>query len=97
MAYTYRFELRSSDGDDIGTFETSENRWRVGDVIRAGGNVPYRITAIVPLERIGELGDEPTPAVWEVEALEGPGWERGLQDEDVASAQDGFYDPPAPE
>jgi hypothetical protein len=33
--------------------------------------------------------------VVEPERLEGPTWERGLQDEDVATALDESYDPPS--
>jgi hypothetical protein len=64
-----RYELRSPDGDDLGTFTTSESRWHVGDEFRASGNARYRVTAIVPRERMAEFVDRAEVDVWEVEPL----------------------------
>lgn len=68
-SFRYRYELRSPDGDDLGTFETSESSWQVGDELRAEGNVRYRITAIVPRERMSEFVDGAAVDLWEVEPV----------------------------
>lgn len=65
----YQYELKLPDGDDAGTFTTSECDWHVGDEFRAAGNVRYRIRAIVPRERMAEFVDEPEIELWEVEPL----------------------------
>jgi hypothetical protein len=56
---SYRFELRLADGDDAGSFETSEARWQVGDSVIAYGNKRFRVTAVLPIERIAEFVDGP--------------------------------------
>ncbi|HEX4525475.1 MAG TPA: hypothetical protein VH108_01900 [Gaiellaceae bacterium] len=66
---SYRFELKLADGDDAGRLETSEGNWQVGDTLIAHGNVHYRVTAVVPVERIAEFVEEPTNGVLEVEPL----------------------------
>jgi hypothetical protein len=66
---SYRFELRLADGDDAGNLETSEANWRVGDVVVAHGNKRYRVTAVVPVERIAEFVDAPMNGVLEVQPL----------------------------
>jgi hypothetical protein len=63
----YRSELKLADGDDAGTLDTNEGNWQVGDTIIAHGNVHYRVTAVLPVERIGEFVDEPLYGVLEVE------------------------------
>jgi hypothetical protein len=53
----YRYELKTPDGDDAGTFTTSECRWQVGDEFIGQGNTHWRVTAVVSGERIGEFVD----------------------------------------
>jgi hypothetical protein len=43
----FRFELRLADGDDVGTFETAEPGWKVGDTLIADGNRRYHVTAVL--------------------------------------------------
>jgi hypothetical protein len=62
-----RYELRLADGDDAGTFETNLSDWQPGMELRADGNVLYRITAIIPIERISEFVDLPLYGIFEVE------------------------------
>jgi hypothetical protein len=66
---SYRFELRLADGDDAGSLKTNEGNWQVGDTLIAYGNVHYRVTAVVPVERVAEFVDAPTNGVLEVEPL----------------------------
>src|SRR5438552_3835937 len=65
----FRFELRLADGDDVGTFETAEPGWTVGDTLVADGNRRYRITKVVTLELVQEFVDGPLNGFLEVEAL----------------------------
>ena len=51
----FKYELRTRDGDDVGTFESSVSNWRAGDEFRGAGNVKYRITAVIPLPLIEEF------------------------------------------
>jgi len=53
----FRFELRFADGDDAGSIETSEGNWLPGDILIGQGNRRYRITAVIPGERISEFVD----------------------------------------
>ena len=64
----FRFELVSSDGDSLGSFETNEPQWQVGETLIGHGNRRYRIISVIPLERSGEFVDEPD-GVLEVEPL----------------------------
>jgi len=41
-----RYELRSVDGEDLGTFETNLQDWYVGMEFRASGNRLFRIEAM---------------------------------------------------
>jgi hypothetical protein len=66
----FRYELRTPDGDDAGTFESSVCNWQVGDEFRGAGNVRYRITAVIPLPRMAEFVDRPLYECWEVERIE---------------------------
>jgi hypothetical protein len=65
----FRYELRLTDGDDAGTFETGVADWQIGDVFIGQGNRKFRICAMVPLERIEEFVDRPLYGVWEVEPV----------------------------
>jgi hypothetical protein len=58
-----------ADGDDAGTFETSSSDWKVGDTVIADGNRRYKVTAVVPLEKIAEFVDGALNGVLEVEPL----------------------------
>jgi hypothetical protein len=55
----FRFELRFPDGGDVGSFETSEANWQAGDTVIAHGNRHFRVTAVVPVERLAEFVDDP--------------------------------------
>lgn len=66
---TYRFELVSTDGEVLETFETSEQRWATGDTVIAHGNRRYRVVSVIPVERISEFVDEPAGGLLEVEPL----------------------------
>jgi hypothetical protein len=63
---SFSFELRLADGDDAGTFETSTSAWHVGDMLIADGNRRYRVTAVIPLERLEEFVDGARNSVLEV-------------------------------
>jgi hypothetical protein len=66
----FRYELRTRDGDDAGTFESSVSNWEPGDEFRGEGNVRYRITAVIPAVLIEEFVDRPDhDGLWEVERL----------------------------
>lgn len=66
----FRCELKLADGDDAGTIETNETNWQPGDTVIAHGNRRYRITAVIPGERIGEFVDgREVDGVLEVEAM----------------------------
>ena len=64
-----KYELRFADGSDAGTFETTVPDWKVGDEFIGNGNRHYRITAMIPVARVGEFidADDGTAEVWEVE------------------------------
>ena len=51
----FKYELRTGDGDDAGTFESSISNWQPGDEFHGAGNVRYRITAVIPLRLIDEF------------------------------------------
>ena len=65
----YRFELVSSDGDSLGSIESSDLNLQPGDELLSSWNLPYRIVSVIPLERIAEFVDEPVNGVLEVEPL----------------------------
>jgi hypothetical protein len=66
----YRYELRTPDGDDAGTFESGFCNWRAGDEFRGAGNRRYRITAVIRLPLIEEFVDRPLYGCMEVVPLE---------------------------
>lgn len=43
--------------------------WQPGDELRAAGNVRYRVTAVIPIERVAEFIDRPLVGILEVESL----------------------------
>jgi len=55
----YRFELVSRDGDILGSFTTSEQRWQAGGELIAHGNQWFRVVSVIPVERMSEFLDEP--------------------------------------
>ena len=65
----FNFELVSSDGDNLGGFETAVPNWETGDTVIAAGNVHYRVVSVIPLDRIAEFVDEPLNGVLEVEPV----------------------------
>ena len=65
----FLYTLRLADGDDAGTFDSTSSSWSVGDTLIADGNRRYKVTAIVPLEKIAEFVDDATYGLLEVEAL----------------------------
>jgi hypothetical protein len=79
-----KYELRFADGSDAGTFETGVYDWRVGDEFTGDGNRRYRITAMIPLARMGEFidTDDDMNEAWEVELIDGHATHFGLIDPD---------------
>ncbi len=65
----YKFELVSSDGDSLGSIESSDLNLEPGDELLSSWNLLYRIVSVIPLERIAEFVDEPVNRVLEVEPL----------------------------
>lgn len=61
----FKFEFRTVDGDEAGSFETAVPNWQTGDTLIASGNVRYRVTAVLPLGRIAEFVDRPLNRVLE--------------------------------
>jgi hypothetical protein len=64
----FRFELRVADGDDAGSFETSEANWQSGETVIAHGNsgrrrprLPAANSSKVSVIRIPAQGREPEP------------------------------------
>jgi hypothetical protein len=43
----FKFELKTVDGDDAGSFETAVPNWQTGDTLIAAGNVHYRVAAVL--------------------------------------------------
>lgn len=66
-ATTFRYELRSSDGEYAGTFVTPVPEWHVGDTFQTGDGRDLRITQIVPAELIVLSKERPAFRLWEVE------------------------------
>jgi hypothetical protein len=64
---SFRYELRSSDGNYAGTFVTPVPNWQVGDTFQTGDGRDLRITEIVPVELIEVSNERPAYALWEVE------------------------------
>lgn len=64
-----RHSLVSSDGDNLGSIETSDLDLQPGDELLVNGNLPYRIVSVIPLERIVEFVDEPVNGMLEVEPV----------------------------
>jgi hypothetical protein len=56
----------SRDGEILGSFQTSEQRWEAGDLVIAHGNRHFRV---VPVERMAEFVDEPAGGVLVVEPV----------------------------
>jgi hypothetical protein len=65
----FKYELKTADGDDAGSYESSRCDWQTGDELRAAGNVRYRVTAVVPIERVAEFVARPLAGILEVEPL----------------------------
>jgi len=65
----FRYELKTADGDDAGSFESSRCDWQAGDELRAAGNIRYRVTAVIPHELVAEFVDSPLTGLLEVERL----------------------------
>lgn len=66
---TYRFELVSRDGEILGSFLTSEQRWQAGDVVIGNGNQRFRVVSVIPVERMAEFVDDAAVDLWEVEPV----------------------------
>ena len=63
----FKFELKTVDGDDAGSFETAVPNWQTGDTLIAAGNVRYRV---IPGDRVAEFVDGPElDGIIEVEPL----------------------------
>ena len=65
----YAFQLISTDGDILETFETNEQRWQTGDTVIAHGNRCYRVVSVIPAEKVAEFIDGPDVGIIEVEPL----------------------------
>ncbi len=65
----FRYELKTPDGDDAGTFESSRSDWRAGDVFIGHGNTRWRILAVVSLPLLEEFVAKPLCGLWEVERI----------------------------
>jgi hypothetical protein len=63
----FRYELKTTDGDDAGTFESSRCDWKAGDDLIASGNRHMRVTAVIPQELVAEFVDRPLAGILEVE------------------------------
>lgn len=66
----FKYELKTADGDEAGSFESTRCDWQAGDELIAAGNVRYRVTAVVPQELVAEFVDRPLAGILEVEPLE---------------------------
>lgn len=67
----FKFELKTIDGDDAGSFETAVPNWKTGDTLIAAGNVRYLVVSVIPDPVIGEFVDAPDDVgIIEVEPLE---------------------------
>lgn len=51
------FQLISTDGTILETFQTAEQRWATGDTVIAHGNRRYRVVSVIPVERMSEFVD----------------------------------------
>ncbi len=65
----FRYELRYTDGDDAGTFETVVPDWWVGDVFRTGDGRKLRIVSQIPIELSEEHVEQPSYAIWSAEPV----------------------------
>jgi hypothetical protein len=65
----FKFELRTVDGDDAGSFETAVPNWQTGDTLIAAGNVRYRVVSVIPADKVAGFIDGPVCGVIEVESL----------------------------
>lgn len=65
----FKFELKTVDGDDAGSFETAVPNWQTGDTLIAGGNIEYRVVSVIPPELVAEFVDGAAVGVIEVEPL----------------------------
>jgi hypothetical protein len=65
----FKFELRTVDGDDAGSFETAVQNWETGDTLIVGGNVEWRVLSVIPLQKVAEFTDSPLCGVIEVEPV----------------------------
>jgi len=64
----FRYQLATPDGDLFGEAEYAYEP-DVGDVIYLDGNRRARVTAFIPVERMGEFLDRPVYGVLEVEPV----------------------------
>ena len=88
--------LRFADRPDVDlSFEPEEDQVGVDDPwqllrsrVDAAGRIVLGDRASCTIEEVLDV------SVVEPEPVEGPGFERGLQDEDVATALDESFDPP---
>ena len=92
MLRTLRLRFADRPTYDL-AFEPTDERTDPWELLRSRADDDGRI-------RLGDrescsIEDVVDVTVVEPEAPEGPSWERGLQDEDVASAIEENYDPPS--
>jgi hypothetical protein len=65
----FKFELKTVDGGDAGSFETAVPNWQTGDMLIAAGNIRYRVVSVIPAEKVAEFVDGPDVGIIEVEPL----------------------------
>jgi hypothetical protein len=63
----FKYELKTTEGDDAGAFESSRCDWQAGDELIASGNRHMRVTAVIPQELVAEFVDRPLAGILEVE------------------------------
>lgn len=67
-SFPFGFVLVTTCGDTLGTVESRECHYQAGDAVHLDG-IGYRVTAVIPLERMAEFVDEPMNGVLEVVPL----------------------------
>jgi hypothetical protein len=65
-----RYQLRTSDGGDVGEEEFSWNP-QPGDEIRFDGNRRARVLSVIPVELAGEFADGALYGALEIESMSG--------------------------
>jgi hypothetical protein len=48
---SYTFQLISTDGEILESFQKAEQRWQTGNTVIAHGNRHYRVVSVIPVDR----------------------------------------------